>query len=351
MSQRQASDMAESPCATHETGGYLAAVRPFLEDCGAQWSMGTFGAIAEFLRDPGEAAAVSFSDGAASVATRRGGLRLDEHMRARLVAFEAISRTAGSWRHGVAICLPEGQCAMHGRTAVTELGPDREALRTEDSAGILFDLGLALLQTDACIRTPDAGLIAALRASEGRSLFDPGNAVMMDILRVGPHRVFLSRLGRLEVYQPIPPPTGKSPLGPHTHILPKLLRAGRTHAATTPIPQGWVPCAQLYPPHALFDDRGLPRAFVRAHFDDFAKLYARHGDGELVQLEQRVRQAVRAGAPPDALALPDTKHARACVRIALRKLKASGEVSPALDLWLAQHDRSSADDDDAPHGC
>jgi len=35
--------------------------------------------------------------------------------------------------------------------------------------------------------------------------------------------------------------------GPHTHFLPKLLKAKRTHALTTPIPSGLVPCLMLYP--------------------------------------------------------------------------------------------------------
>jgi hypothetical protein len=48
------------------------------------------------------------------------------------------------------------------------------------------------------------------------------------------HRVFLSRVGRAEVYQAIPLPDAKRPDGPHTHVLPKLLRAGRTHSANDP---------------------------------------------------------------------------------------------------------------------
>ena len=61
------------------------------------------------------------------------------------------------------------------------------------------------------------------------------------ILAANPHRVFISRLGRIEVYQPIPPPSGKSPEGPHTHVLPRLLKSGRTHPATEPVPEGWFP--------------------------------------------------------------------------------------------------------------
>ena len=61
------------------------------------------------------------------------------------------------------------------------------------------------------------------------------------ILAANPHRVFISRLGRIEVYQPIPPPSGKSPEGPHTHVLPKLLKSGRTHPATDRFPRAGFP--------------------------------------------------------------------------------------------------------------
>ena len=97
--------------------------------------------------------------------------------------------------------------------AVPEATPPRE----EDREAILFDLGLGALQADFCVRISDHGLAARLREYAGRSLFEPGNPAMAMILAANPHRVFISRLGRIEVYQPIPPPSGKSPEGPHTH--------------------------------------------------------------------------------------------------------------------------------------
>ena len=44
---------------------------------------------------------------------------------------------------------------------------------------------------------------------------------MAVILAASPHRVFVSRVGRIEVFQAIPSANGKSPEGPHTHVLPK----------------------------------------------------------------------------------------------------------------------------------
>ncbi len=170
-------------------------------------------------------------------------------------------------------------------------------------------------------------------------MFAPGNDAMRTIMAANPHRVFISRVGRAEVFQPIPPPGGKSPDGPHTHVLPKLLAHGRTHAATEPLPEHWVPCAHLYPPHPLRDQLGRTRPFRRDHHEAFQLLLARHGDPERLALKRRVIEAVASGREPSAAALPDDRFARATVRVALRQLQASGHSSDALNTWLAACDR------------
>lgn len=331
----------------------FSVLRQQMGDADAQWSAGTFGAIAEFLRDPQEASEVTLGASRLSAATARGAVAVEAHPGMQLVAYETVSRNAGLWRHAIALCLPDAACAMNGRRAVTELGSDNGAVRGQDRDAILFDLGLGLLQTDACIRTSDPVLIAALRASEGRGLFEADNAVLMDILQANPHRVFVSRLARVEVFQPIPPPSGKSPLGPHTHILPKLLRANRTHAATTPMPAGLVPCANVYPGHAMLDAEGLPRPFDRARLDAFEDLLTAFGLPDLVAVQRETARLVAAGAAPQSLALADDKFARAAVRVALRKLKAAGHASTALGSWAQHYDRVSDEDgdDEAQHAC
>jgi hypothetical protein len=180
-----------------------------LSDADTAWSIGTFGAIAEFTRDADEAVALERIDGAIAAVTARGGLRLVAHEAMRLVASESL--TTQSWSHRVSLCLPAGLCAMDGHTVLTEIGPDADALRAEDRAAVLFDLGLGTLQLNACIRTGDAEVIASLQKWTGRSLFELGSGAMAVILAANPHRVFVSHLGRVEVFQPIPPPNGKSP--------------------------------------------------------------------------------------------------------------------------------------------
>lgn len=315
------------------------------------WSIDTFGAIAEFARDPEEAMELYRGEEGISVVTARGGLRITTHHKLRLIASE--SPTAESWSHRVAFCLPEEICAMNGLTELTEVGPDREALRAADRTGVLFDLGLGTLQIDVCVRTNDPEIIAALRRSTGKSVFAPESDAMSVILAAHPHRVFISRIGRAEVFQPIPPPGGKSPSGPHTHVLPKLLAHGHTHAATEPLPHGWIPCAHLYPPHPLRDRFGKLRPFRSDYHAAFQTLLERYGDPDLVALKRRVVNSIMAKRGPSAASLPSERFARATVRVALRQLQASEPWSPALTAWLSACDRIGVayteDPMEAPH--
>ena len=170
---------------------------------------------------------------------------------------------------------------------------------------------------------------------------------MEAILRANPHRVFVSRVGRVEVFQPIPPPGGTSPDGPHTHLLPKLLAHGRTHAATEPMPDGWVPCAHCYPPNPVRDGQGRGRPFDAASHFAFQAMLERYGDPERAALKQRLVHAVMAGHEPFAIGAHGDRFGRATVRVTLRQLQASNARSPTLAAWLSAYDRAGERSDDA----
>ena len=313
-----------------------------ISDPDTQWSLGTFGAIAEFSRARDEAVRLTQSADSISAVTPRGGIAIGHDAGCRPFASESTTKTG--WNQRIALCLPVDACAMHGRTALTEIGTDRDALRPEDRNSILFDLGLGALHADFCVRIGDPNVAAQLRTHAGRPVFEPGNPSMGLILQANPHRVFMSRLGRIEVYQPIPPPSGKSPEGPHTHVLPKLLNSGRTHPATEPIPEGWVPCAHIYPPHPARDGLGEARPFDPARLHRFQQLMAQCGDAESVAIKRRIAEAVAAGEPPAAMAA--NRHGRSSIRIALRQIKAAGHVSSTLTAWLAAFDQGNLDESD-----
>jgi hypothetical protein len=308
-------------------------LREALADPGTAWSLGSFGAIAEFMRDPNEATS-PLPDGRMGVVTERGAIALAPSPDLRPVAYETA--VASGWNHAVALCLPEASCAMNRRGVVTELGPDRDAARERDRDAILFDLGLGLLAVDACVRTSDPEAIACLRSGVGLPLFDPASPIGRQLVALSPHRVFLARIGRIEVYAPIPGPGGTSPEGPHTHVLPKLLRGGRTHAATTPIPADWVPCAGIHPAHPYKDMMGQRIAFDVARHDAFQTLLDRWGDPDLL--------AFKRGGDLGPDSLVSNRHAQAARRVAevqARYLRGETvEADPELDEDedVAHHD-------------
>jgi hypothetical protein len=305
-------------------------------DSEVAWSLGTFGAIAEFTRDADEPVVLDRADGSISAVTARGALRITLHPKVRPIASESPTRE--SWSHRVALCLPETSCAMSGRTQFTEVGLDDEALCEEDRAGVLFDLGLGALHADFYVRSSDVDVVAALRRCTGKSVFSPTSGAMKVILAANPHRVFISRLGRIEVYQPIPSADGTSPSGPHTHVLPKLLAHGRTHSANEPLPPGWTPCAHFYPPHPERDPSGQRRPFQAERHAAFQVLLERYGDSHRLALKQRVIDSVRSGSEPFATPIDNDRFARATVCVALRQLRALDQSRSALAAWLAAHD-------------
>ncbi|KST56970.1 hypothetical protein AO398_26410 [Methylobacterium sp. GXS13] len=299
------------------TGGSVESLlRDHLADPACAWSLGAYGAVAAFSRDPAEPTAFR-EDGGIGLATQRGAVALT--VTPDLVPFAYETGFTGGWSQVVALCLPASACAMSRRTVLAELGPDAAAARAQDRDAILFDLGLGLRAVDACVRVADPGLIDRLRAAAGRPIFAPGNPVGPLLVAASPHRVFLARFGRIEVFTPIPPDGGASAPGPHTHILPKLLRLGRTHAATAPIPPGLVPCAALHPAHPAKDASGRRAGFNAARHAAFGRLLDAWGDPALTAL----RHTVLAGGEPDP-ALTNSRFARSAIRAARAQVLAMG---------------------------
>jgi hypothetical protein len=322
----------------------LDTLRHYVLDAGASWSCGTFGAIAEFTRDPDEDFAIS-EDGLA-ITTARGGMRLTPITELRPIAYELVGRRPETWEHGLALCLPKDRSWLAARVGLTELGPDATALRPADREAILFDLGLAIEHVDICVRTADPETIGLLRNGLGRSLLSPENARLLgEIARLSPHRVFRCRFGRVEVYQPIPDPGTRTPPGPHTHVLPRFLALRRTHAATLPIPPGWVPCMTLFPPNPISDGYGGVRPFDNVQHEAFQRLLARYGIPELVALKTEMFTACAAGQTPRSpdVGPPFDRAGRAVMRVALRQwrqLQTHTDVEPARSCGLSGEERT-----------
>jgi len=309
-----------------------------LNDARASFSIGSLGAIAEFHRRPDETLE---RVGGASLAamTARGALRIELGDDVVPLAYETLSGRRGRWQHGVLFCRPIEAATMHRRSVLTELGPDLSAVRDEDRDAILFDIGLGAQNVDFCVRSNDGGLLAVLRLAEGQSIFAPGNPAMAALLDTNPHRIAIGGLGRIEVYQAIPRDT--TPEGPHTHVLAKLLKTGRTHSANIAVPKGLMPCLSLYPPHPAVDAMGRAHAYDGEAAAGFDALLRRWGAKDVVAEKDRLTDAVLRQTGPSDYARAATRAARTASRIALRQLACRHPEQPAIAAWLAAFDRPS----------
>jgi len=302
-----------------------------IADPHTSWAIGTFGAIAEFHREVGEAVALS----AHEAVTARGGIRLRVDDAVRAIAWECPA-SGDTWTHGIALCLPAAAGAMSARTVVTELGQDVDALQADQRNAILFDLGIGAPHCDICVRTEDPKILRTLRAHVGQPFLE--TELFEELCRASPTRVFLSRLGRVEVCTPIPRFAGRTPDGPHTHVLRSLLRRGRTHSANVPLPRFLLPCAEMFPASPIHDAHGARQRFDGARYEAFQALLATHGDPACMKAKCDTVAAVRAGrAPFDEPSY--TRAQRLARRVALRQLAQTDGASRMLTAWRSAFDR------------
>jgi hypothetical protein len=317
-----------------------AILRAHLDDRACSWSIGGYGAIAEFHWLPDDHPGHYCGD--FGIVTGAGALTLALRDDVVPHAYQGLSRHPDRWLQGLALCLPWRRARRQARRVLTELGPDEQAVRRQDESAVLFDLGLGLPHVDACVRSDGAELLKLLRAACGRSLLEPGNAVMPAVKEASPHRVFVSELGRVEVYQPIgrpgqQPPT---PLGPHTHVLPRLLAAGRAGADDNDAPAYHRACAYLYPRHPLMDNLGNPTAYDRDAHARFTMLLERWGDAAFLAEKQRAMRALRAGVAAHRYRAPADAKGRRALRIAIRELAQQAGNAEIIDDWRNRFDRA-----------
>ncbi|MET0248346.1 MAG: hypothetical protein ABW164_01305 [Sphingobium sp.] len=301
------------------------------------WSIGSFGAVGEFVRDADEPTEVRRTSGLIEIVTPRGAMRIAPTMPLAPVAWDSLSGDGESWGHALALCCPRPETPSR---TVRFMGLDGGAIRPEDRGHHLFDLGVAAGAVTMAARTGDAGLIAALTALEGQPLLS-AMSVMTEMLRAQPHRVLLSPAGRIEVFQPIPPTDGKSPIGPHTHLLAKLIAKDRPHSSNVPIPDGHQSALSLHPRSPWRTMLGERHEFMAEHDIAFAPLLDRFGLAEDKAVDHRLRAAIADRAVPEFADWPETRRGRTKARIVLRRLAAAGERDVAP--WRALHDRTPID--------
>ena len=159
-------------------------------------------------------------------------------------------------------------------------------------------------------------------------------------------------MARIEVYQPIG--KDKTPEGPHTHLLPDLLKTARTHSANIAVPDDHWPCLNLYPANPFFDGQGGAKPFDAAHHAAFQELMQAWAAPEYQTMKDAVCRAVEAGISPQRSVTPSSRLERLAARVAIRQLIALKDGDPTVAAWHALlepgHARP-AEDETEEHAC
>lgn len=297
------------------------------------WSMGSFGVIAEFHQDV-DAPLLSDKPDELLRATNKGAIHIEPLDHIVPVAYEILSSNENRWQHGMALCLPEEKALMGQRNCLTDLGFDKNAVLPDHKNWRLFDLGINALgsgcgQVDFCIRTNNEALISILQAYLGKPVFHSENPVMSEILKAHPHRIAITPIGRVEVFQKIggPDTDDKSPGGPHTHLLPKLIQSGNTHNANIPIPDGLTPCAYLHPESPMVDKLGTDKPFDRQAYVAFQKLLDSWGTETYTTTKREVFDQLSNGIDPEDPMNYKSRVQRMAHRMAIRQARCIAELS------------------------
>ena len=219
------------------------------------WVLGCHGASAEFMFGPDEPAEVAFEPELRAV-TARAALRFAP--RTDLRALQSHDPRAEGGLRAIFIVIPRPRNVSAPSFLMTGCGPDAAAIRPESRGETLFDLGLGRDHMRFAVRSAVPELVSLLNQSIGLPLDALLQRCGKSLLEHSPTRVVETALGRIEVTTPIPPPGGKSPDGPHTHLLPGHLALLRATPAGVDLPEAYSLCATFYPRHPPEDQACRP---------------------------------------------------------------------------------------------
>jgi len=293
-------------------------------------SVGGLGAIAEFDGAPKK---VSFdSRNELQICNSKGAFRVKIDGSESLLAYETLSQTPKSWQWGMAVLADRDPYFANLKNGLHEIGPDTDAISENDKDALLFSLGTGLSNSNFTIRTKDPTLLHILRSNEGMCITEGNNPVLDAIIDFSPHRVVYSTIARIEVYQEIS--RHETPMGPHTHLLPSLLKARRTHVAGIPIPASQSPQLTLHPENPMFDQYGHSRPFAKSVCESFSPLVEAHCAEEFRIEKKRLKVAFKKKEKAINYVLPSTRLGRLAYKVTLRQLSHTCEDKAYLDTWL-----------------
>lgn len=223
----------------------LSFVSATLKEAAGAWVFGIYGAVAEFCIGEGELVDLELRGEQITAVTPRAAIQFNITNRVQMLAVDTVVGSAS--QQVIVLAVPRASARMERHNALTNLGRDEESIRQTSSEDQIYDLGLGMDAAGYCIRTTDLELIRLLNNRIGYGWSDLLKSMGREIVQSSPTRVVKTPIGRLEVFVPIPAPSGRSPNGPHTHFLPPQLSMRLEMPPGFELPDSIVSCGIFYP--------------------------------------------------------------------------------------------------------
>ena len=204
-----------------------------------RWSIGVYGAVAEFATRIDATPMIEVGDGSLVLRDAGGAMRLHPPPGTRIFELVGASRKV----ERLVLALHRSRLRGTPASGVTELGADEDAIEPACKNEQLFDLGLSRSIIRFCVRTGEPALVAALQRANGLDTLDPAHGLVPTLLASFPDRVLISPIGRIEVSGPI---IRSGHEGPHTHLLPDLLAYGRELEPGFALPEGYAAGVSIF---------------------------------------------------------------------------------------------------------
>ena len=292
-------------------------------------SIGGIGALAEFHAT--SATELQSHDNYFSANSELGCISIKSQSDLEVLAYETLGKHEDTWRWGLVFSIPKESCSLPNYTVLREIGRDCNANNPAHRNDLLFDIGTGIPHVQFCIRTNENELISVLQRHEGTAIATSGNPVLDIVAKASPHRVVQSQTARIEVYQKIDP--YKTPMGPHTHLLPKLLRGKRSYASNVPLPLTQAPQLTIYPENPLFDRYGHSRKFNKAAYDSFLPSLIAYSVPEFYAEKIRLRTALSNHVNPEDYPPPNSRLTRTAHEIELRQQTHLSSEKKYINQW------------------
>ncbi len=184
------------PWSSGDIGGMIERT---LRTRSGRWSLGIEGAMAIFEIGPEEDVDIVCASDRVEAITSRGALRLIKNEKTIAFAFGNAADPRGP--EAIGLVIPRGRVDLRKGGTVQDAGLDEAAIGEAHRGARLYDLGVAPeLAARYCLRTGDAGLIAALDSAAGMQWRQALPHARGQIAKASPHVVVETGLGRVEVF-------------------------------------------------------------------------------------------------------------------------------------------------------